>query len=247
MNQFSPPAPSGLPLASSPGNEPPLGDDPADRETINGPASVVEALLRHPRRVIYQLQRGESGRLLPMLLVAAMAFIAVYGGIVGSFSGGAQWWAAPAKIAAGTLLSAAICLPSLYLFACLGGSPAQFYQVAGALGGLLALMALLLIGFAPVAWLFSQSTDSVVMMGLLHLLFWLVAVRFGVRFLLTAFRHFGLTSGAGLKVWVVIFLLVSLQMTAALRPLVGTAETLLPKSKKFFVAHWMDCINGRPR
>ena len=37
-------------------------------------------------------------------------------------------------------------------------------------------MTALLIGFAPVAWVFSQSTDSIFMMGLLHFCFWLVAL-----------------------------------------------------------------------
>ena len=42
--------------------------------------------------------------------------------MVGDFSGGTQLWAAPLKIAGGTLLTAAICLPSLYVLACLGGA-----------------------------------------------------------------------------------------------------------------------------
>jgi len=234
----------GLPTVSTITHEPVLGEDAADREMIAGPTGVIEAVLRHPRRLIYQLRHGVPGRLISPLLVIAVLLIAVYGMIVGSFSGGIQWWAAPTKIAAGMFITAAICLPSLYIFACLGGSPAKLHEVAGALGGLLLLMTLLLIGFAPVSWLFSQSTESVAMMGFLHLLFWVVAVRFGVRFLFAAFRHFGLRSEAGLKMWVMIFILVSLQMTTALRPLVGRAAILLPKDKKFFAAYWLDCISA---
>ena len=37
---------------------------------------------------------------------------------------------------------------------------------------------------------------------------------------------------------------LSLQMTTALRPLVGTADTLLPREKKFFAVHWIDSINA---
>jgi len=141
-------------------------------------------------------------------------------------------------------ITAAICLPSLYIFACLGGSPAKLHEVTGALGGLLLLMALLLTGFALVSRLFSQSTESVAMMGFLHLSFWAVAACFGVRFLFMAFRHFGLRSEAGLRTWVLIFILVSLQMTTALRPLVGTADDFLPVEKKFFAAHWLDCLTA---
>ena len=244
MNQPPVNLPSGLPPVSATIPEPMLGEDSADREMINGPVGVIEAVLRHPRRLIYQLRHGVPGRLIFPLMAIAVLLIGVYGVIVGSFSGGIQWWAAPTKIAAGMVIAAAICLPSLYIFACLGGSPATLHEVAGSLGGLLLLMTLLLIGFAPVSWLFSQSTESVAMIGFLHLLFWMVAVRFGVRFLFTAFRHFGLRSEAGLKMWVLIFVLVSLQMTTALRPLVGTAEILLPKDKKFFAAHWIDCVSA---
>ena len=227
-------------------NESILGDGAGDREPIHGAGGLIEAVLRHPRRVVYQLRHGAPGGLVVPLLALAVAFAAVYGLIVGSFSGGDQWWAAPAKLVGGTVVAAAICLPSLYIFACLGGSSARLHEIAGALGGLLTLLTLLLIGFAPVAWLFSQSTESVAMMGCLHLLFWSVAARFGVRFLLVAFRHFGLRTEAGLRVWVAIFVLVSLQMTAALRPIIGTADTFLPTEKKFFVTHWIDCLGARP-
>jgi hypothetical protein len=105
-------------------------------------------------------------------------------------------------------------------------------------------MTVLLIGFAPVAWLFSQSTESVVWMGVLHLAFWLVATLFGLRFLENGFSHTQARSSAGLNVWIIIFLLVAVQMTTALRPIVGKANNLFPTEKKFFVTHWGDCLNS---
>jgi hypothetical protein len=33
-------------------------------------------------------------------------------------------------------------------------------------------------------------------------------------------------------------------MTTALRPLVGKADTFLPKDKKCFVTHWWDCLQS---
>ena len=106
------------------------------------------------------------------------------------------------------------------------------------------LMTLLLIGFAPVAWVFSQSTESVVAMGALHIVFWFMAVYFGVRFLALGFKHLSASSTAGLNVWIVLFVLVCLQMTTALRPLVGKAETFLPQQKKFFLTHWIDSLDA---
>jgi hypothetical protein len=108
--------------------------------------------------------------------------------------------------------------------------------------GLLALTTILLIGFAPVAWVFSQSTSSVVTMGFLHLAFWGLATIFGWRFLRHGFAHLSAKSNGALHLWMLIFILVCLQMTTALRPILGTSDTLLPKEKKFFAAHWSDVM-----
>jgi hypothetical protein len=179
------------------------------------------------------------------MLFASLICGLVYGLIIGSFSGAEQWWAAPVKFTGGLLISALICLPSLYIFAGLSGSTARVGEIFGLVAGLLLLMTVLLIGFAPVAWLFSQSTNSVLWMGFLHLMFWFVATAFGLRFLDAGFRQTNARSGAGLKTWTVIFVLVVLQMSTALRPLLGRANTFLPTEKKFFLAHWGDCLENQ--
>jgi hypothetical protein len=222
----------------------PLGHDPAEQTPIPGILSAVEALLRQPRRVMYQLGRPGSGKLIVAMLLVALMCSLIYGVIVGTFSGGVQLWAAPAKIAAGLFISALICLPSLYVFSCLSGSRARVVEVFGLVAGLLTLMTVLLISFAPVAWIFSQSTESVAAMGALHLVFWLVSTYFGLRFLSAGFAHHQDKSG-GLSVWVLIFVMVMLQMTTALRPIVGTGATYLPKEKKFFVTHWIDSLKAQ--
>lgn len=222
----------------------PLGEDPAEREPIPNLIVAVESILRQPRRVMFQLRQTGSGKLIVAMIFVAVVCSLVYGAIIGSFSGGVQWWAAPIKVSAGLLLGALICLPSLYIFTCLSGSQARLVEIFGLVAGLLMLMTILLIGFAPVAWLFSQSTESLTWMGALHLIFWGIATGFGLRFLENGFSHSRARSGAGLKTWVVIFVLVILQMTTALRPIVGTAETWLPTEKRFFLSHWWDSLQS---
>jgi len=80
----------------------------------------------------------------------------------------------------------------------------------------------------------------------LHLAFLLVSTYFGLRFLNAGFSAQEDRSGGGIKVWMVIFLLVLLQMTTALRPWIGKADAFLPTEKKFFVTHWLDCTSGCP-
>ncbi len=216
--------------------------DPTDQQPITGFLATVEAILRQPRRVVFQLHQSGAGGLIAALLVSGVLCSLIYGFVVGTFSGGTQLWAAPVKVAAGLLVSALICLPSRYIFSCLGGAQARLGEVFGLVAGLLALMTVLLLGFAPVAWVFSQSTESVAAMGALHLVFWLVATIFGLRFLNTGFTQLNARSLAGVRVWVAIFVLVMLQMTTALRPLVGSADTFLPTEKRFFVSHWLQCL-----
>jgi len=224
----------------------PLGQLPDDREPIPNVVAAIEAILRQPRRVMYQLRQPGSGQLIGAMLVVAILCSIIYGVVVGTFSMGDQLWAAPVKIAGGLLFSALLCLPSLYIFTCLSGSQARLTEICGLVVGLLMLMTILLVGFAPVAWLFSTSTESVNWMGALHLVFWFIATFFGLRFLSAGFSHSKARSSAGLNTWVIIFMLVVMQMTTALRPIVGKSSTFLPQDKKFFVTHWGDCLNAEP-
>ncbi len=243
MNEQSsvpPQIPPHIPFARSPQ----LGDDPAEQVAISSVFAAIDAVLRHPRRVLFQLRQKGAGRLILSMVLVSVVCSLVYGIVVGTFSGGTQLWLAPVKITAGLMISTLICFPSLYIFTCLSGSQARLMEVCGLLAGLVMLMTILLVGFAPVAWIFSQSTESLAWMGILHLIFWFVATIFGVRFLEAGYSQSNARSQAGFNTWVVIFLLVAVQMTTALRPILGTAETILPTEKKFFLTHWGACMKA---
>jgi hypothetical protein len=245
QNPIPPQIPPQMPPVMASSGLRPLGEDPSERVAIPNVIVAIEAILRQPRRLMFQLRQPGAGRLIAAMLFVSVVCSLIYGVVAGTFSGGTQLWAAPVKIAAGLMISALICLPSLYIFTCLGGSQARLVEVFGLLAGLLMLMTILLIGFAPVAWIFSQSTESLAWMGTLHLIFWFIATCFGLRFLETGFSHSNARSLAGFRTWVVIFMLVALQMTTALRPILGTSKTFLPVEKKFFVAHWGDCLKAQ--
>lgn len=238
--QSAPPIPP-MPPASSYAPKP-LGENPEERVPITSPIQAIEAILRQPRRVMYQLRQPGAGPLMMYLMIVALFCAVVYGVVVGTFSMHDQLWIAPVKVAGGMLVSALICLPSLYIFACLSGSQARLAEIYGLVMGMLMLTTILLIGFSPVAWLFSQSTESVNWMGTLHLIFWFIAALFGLRFLNNAFSHSQAKSNAGFNTWVVIFMLVVVQMTTALRPIVGTSDKFFPTEKKFFLSYWADCL-----
>jgi len=206
--------------------------------------TIISALLKQPGQVAYELLQGRAAAVLAALSLVAVVSLALYGVMVGSLEGGAQYWIAPAKIVLGSLVAALICLPSLFVFLCMNGADAKIRQVGGLLAASVCLMAVLLVSLSPIAWIFSQSTDSVALMACLHLFLWCVALSFGLRLLskTAVIAWGGATSKLG--AWTCIYVLVCLQMMTAVRPIVGTSERFLPQEKQFFLAHWMRVLGG---
>ncbi|MCG8602175.1 MAG: hypothetical protein MI807_18670 [Verrucomicrobiales bacterium] len=206
-------------------------------------AATIDNLLKSPGRVLYEWQEGRGGLVGRHLgLIAAVAFL-LFGLILGLFSGGTQLWAAPVKVFGGILVSALITLPSLYVFSCLGGIDMTLRKAGGLLLLGLALVGMVLLGLCPVAWIFSQSTQSVGFMGFLVLLFWLVSLCFGVLLIFRSARKFGTDRGGYLVLWALIFVTVTMQMSTSLRPIIGPAEeTFLPQEKRFFLGHWFEVM-----
>ncbi|MGB8169875.1 MAG: hypothetical protein WCF18_20400 [Chthoniobacteraceae bacterium] len=242
---MNPPIDPSKPAPSRSAGVPPLPTPPPPLPPDASPGLLIETLLKRPAQLIETLQQQGCGRLSAWLAIAALLALAAYGLVVGSFSGGEQLVAAPLKISLGALLSMLICLPSLFIFGCLTGAEVTLRGTIGVLCAVLALTAMLLIGFAPVAWVFSQSTESVAFIGALHLIFWSIALGFGLRLLRVFMDLLRVRDRVHLRVWSCIFILASFQMTTALRPIVGRSPHHFPTEKRFFLEHWFANIFDR--
>lgn len=201
--------------------------------------TLFEALLRRPADLVRRL--GEPGHDATgrFALIALISFL-LFGVVLGCFAKHEQLWAAPLKVSAGILIAGAICFPSLYIFATLAGAKTSVSQLSACLAGGMALAGLLLLGCSPAIWIFAESTDSFGFMGFLALGAWGISWIFALRFLFAAVRAAGASQIAPLMIWSGIFLLVTLQMTTSLRPILGRSENLLTQEKKFFLQHWGD-------
>lgn len=206
----------------------------------NAPVSTVfETLLKSPANLIETIKKvPDPGSLAMKLSLVTMIGFFIFGITLGSFSLGDQLWAAPLKTILGLSFSALICLPSLYIFAALTGTQLRFPEIALGLAGALALIAALLLGFTPVLWVFSQSTNSPAFFGFLVILGWVISLCFGTGFLLKMVTQSGTKEKGPVRVWIGIFLLVTLQMSTTLRPLIGTSDQLFTSEKRFFLEHW---------
>ena len=229
-------------------NPPPLPeefipmDDFGQIEGRTDPVGVLEALLKYPKKLYTEVREGRRREVVSGLVIISLVSLLGYGLIAGCFSGGHQIWQAPMKIAFGLLLSGLICLPSLYIFTCLGQIDVKFSEVVSFLVAMIALVAVMLVGLAPVLFVFTMSTESVVFMGCMHLVLWGIAAYFGYRFFSMVFDYMhGRQSGRGFMVlWMYILTFVVLQMSTSLRPLIGASDNVLTSEKKFFVAHWVE-------
>jgi hypothetical protein len=207
-----------------------------------GVPAVLDALLKAPGRVVGALQEGPGVE--PTLAAIAAAALVVTGLVMATFSGGLQLLVVPLKLALGMALAAAICLPSLHVFSCLSGAEQSLRQTAGALLMGVALMGVLLVGFAPVLWLFGQATHSAALMGSLHLFFFLVSAGFGLGLSHRALRAMNARPVAGSALWSVMFVGVMLQMSTVLRPLVGPWDGMLVHERMSFLEHWARVLAG---
>ncbi len=225
---------SDIPNPQPPPLEAPLPEKP-DLKTL------FEALLRRPSALVSHLGGGHQGAT-PRFAALALGSFLLFGFVLGCFAKQEQLWAAPLKIGAGLLFSGIICFPSLYIFSTLAGARVSAPQLAACLAGALALAGLLLLGFAPAVWIFAESTDSFGFMGTLAVGSWIIALIFALRFLRTATTSAGASQRAPITVWSAVFLLVTLQMTTSLRPILGRSDDLLTQEKKFFLQHWAEWI-----
>ncbi len=227
------------------------GPDP-DFEAMEekGFSNILNSLLKKPLSVVYELNKSPS-KMHGTLCLVSLVCLGIFGFVLGLFSAGDQLWAAPVKVIGGVFFSGLICLPSLYIFGALGGMDAKFPSVAGLMLTFLAITSLLLVGFAPVVWLFSTSSNSLVFFGFLSLAIWMVCLMFGLRVISRASRSMGGGHGGHLAIWAIIFATVTLQMTTSLRPIIGKSDQFLNlEEKRFFLGYWFEVMedeNTSPR
>jgi hypothetical protein len=243
--EIDPPPPPRPNPARSTFRKPP----PIDYEPLEGGCSLpnlANKILKRPLSLIHEIENTNNGyKIISILFIMAVFSFALFGLVVGMFSWGTQLWAAPMKIVGGMLFSSMICLPSLYIFTCMGGLDGKFVTVFGMMGMLIALAGLLLIGFAPVVWLFSTSSNSIPFVGFLVLVIWLISVGICLALVFRAGQALGMNNTFHLSLWCGIFLLVTLQMTTTLRPIIGNTEELFHfTEKKGFLEHWANNMSG---
>jgi hypothetical protein len=180
-----------------------------------------------------------------ILLTTSVGFYSLYGLAMGCFAGGNSLWQATLKAPLILLSTMAICAPSLYLLLCLSGVAASFRQVFAMVAGVAGLSSVVMVGFAPVAWLFGVSTSSVVFMALLHTAVWCVALGCGLR-LVSHTVPGGFRECKSMIAWAAILLVLCAQMATFYRPILGVTVTkeFREGQRTFFFQHFYVSMMG---
>jgi hypothetical protein len=180
-----------------------------------------------------------------ILLSTSVGFYALYGLAMGCFASGNSLWQATLKTPLILLSTMAICAPSLYLLLCLSGVAASFRQVVAMVAGVAGLSSVVMVGFAPVAWLFGVSTSSVAFMVLFHTVVWCVALGCGLG-LLSHTVPGGFRDCKSMVAWAAMLLIMCAQMATFYSPLLGVTVTkqFREGNRKFFFQHFYVSMVG---
>ncbi len=211
--------------------------------------NTLEGLLKSPLWVVRKIEKDvDLWREGLYWLGWGLCFHAIYGFAVALFGG---WNAAMMTIVKAPLIalcSLGLCLPSLYIFSCVGGIRVTLSQTFALATSILAMIGLLLIGLAPISWLFSVSTERVAFPTLMNVIGWLIAVGFAANLLRYLKKTQTLRQTLGLKWWLIIYIIVSFQMATTMRPLLTKPDSgWWDSGKKFFIVHFLESLDDGPK
>lgn len=185
----------------------------------------VDAILRGPGRTTTAGLRGDVARLLACTLVCG----ALYGAVMGSFGGvaGERGWQiliSAAKVPFFLHVTFALSLPSYFVLNNLFGVRSDFGLALRALVSGQAGLTIVLAALAPYTLLWYASSDSYSAALLFNGVMFAVASLAGQILLRVWYRPLlakGPTHRWLLRVWLVLYVFVGIQMAWILRPFVG--------------------------
>lgn len=116
------------------------------------------------------------------LLFCSSFFLALYGAIIGSTNGGLQMLSSAFKLPALYLLTLLICLPTLFFLDIIFGSKRTFNQYLALLMASMAMISVMLFGFAPVTLFFRLSINDYDFFRLLNIVVLATTGFIGIKF-----------------------------------------------------------------
>jgi hypothetical protein len=212
--------------------------------------SVVMYLLRERQQFLEDIREGVKLKSKIFgLLIASTVFFAIYGAILGASSTWMQSLVSAVKLPALYLLTLIICFPTLYFFNVMFGSKRTFEQYLTLLMTAMALISVLLFGFAPVSLFFLISSTNYTFFLLLNVAIMAVTGFLGVSFIYQGMHFLSEQDAEGkdiriniLRFWLGLYGFVGSQLAWTLRPFLGSPgmafQLFRNRESNFYLSVW---------
>lgn len=193
---------------------------------------ILMQLLRDRTTFLTEIEQQKNlDRKIVALLFCSSLFLALYGAIIGSTNGALQMLASAFKLPALYLLTLLICLPTLYFLDIVFGSKRTFNQYVALLMASMAMISVMLFGFAPVTLFFRLSILDYRFFLLLNLVVLSITGVIGIKFFYRSMMSLIEQETDSLpnrhkliKAWLFLYGFVGSQLGWTLRPFFGSPD-----------------------
>jgi len=209
-----------------------MGENVNSGERTSGLGSFLHGILHQGREdysVIFDAEKIK--RNIGKLFLTIFLLCFVYGLVMGIPSGLSQIVSSGLKVPILFLLTLFICFPVLYVTNVLLGSHLGCLQLLALILSALSLNAILLASCAPIVVFFIITGASYHFLKLLHVLIFatggiwgMVSLWKGLLVMCERYNVYPRQALKILKVWIVIFAFVGMQMAWSLRPFLGSPD-----------------------
>ncbi len=217
--------------------------------------AILMYFLRDRQKFLEEISKGiRIENKIIALLISSSAFFALYGAIIGSFSGGLQIVASAIKVPALYLITLAVCLPTLYFFEVISGSRRSFGQYLALLLASMSIIGVMLFSFAPITLFFRLSINDYQFFKLLNVLVFTITGLIGVNVFYRSLLYINDKDSetpnnrtAMIRGWLVLYGFVGSQLGWTLRPFFGNPDSpfeLFRPLESNFYFHLLKVISG---
>jgi len=146
--------------------------------------AIIETILRDRRGFFAEVRDGvELGQKMRAMVISSVAFLALYGAVMGSTHSLWQALSSAAKLPMLFLATLVVCSPTLYFFNLIFGSSQSLTQNLLLILTAITVTAVLLLSFAPIVLFFLLTTSHYQFFKLLNVGVFSIAGVAGVAFL----------------------------------------------------------------
>lgn len=212
--------------------------------------SVVMYLLRERQQFLEEIREGVKLKSKIFgLLISSTVFFSIYGAILGASSTWMQCLVSAIKLPALYLLTLIICFPTLYFFNVMFGSKRSFEQYLALLMTAMAMISILMFGFAPVSLFFLLSSNNYNFFLLLNVAIMAITGFLGISFFYQGMHFLSEQDAEGkdirlniLRFWLGLYAFVGSQLGWTLRPFFGSPgmgfQLFRSRESNFYMSLW---------